>query len=113
MSFHPLTIASETFNEVGPGRYMLSTVTFGNPKDYIQIKGGTFNKKSGLTTASVSRITQKDVTVGSEVFRRQASVQLVIQVSDGFTTAEVDAMVESISTFISEQTGEQMLQGQQ
>lgn len=113
MSFAPLTIDAESFNQVGPGKYMLGTVTFGQPKDYLLIKGGTFNRTSGLTTASVSTNVEKDITVGSVTKRHMASVQVVLQIPNGFTTVEVDEMLERLSTFVTSANLERLLQGEQ
>lgn len=112
MSFHPITVSSKTWNEAGPGRYMDSAVTYGNPLNYIQVSGGTRNSKTGTTSAAISRVQQKNVTVGSETFLRTASVQLVIQITDGFTASEVDAMVLTISDFINVATLDRILLGE-
>lgn len=111
MTFHPLSIGSESFNQVGPGKYMKSTVTFGSPKDYIQIKGGTYNRKTGVTTASVSRQVEKHVDSESEA--DLASVQVVIQVPGSFTTSEIDNILLSLSDFLEVASLERLLQGEQ
>lgn len=100
MSFHPISLASKTWNEVGPGKYMDSTVTFGSPLNYIQLKPGSKSAKSGTTSASVSRIMQKDVTQGAIVTRNTASASLIYQFGDGFTTAELDALTLNISDLV-------------
>lgn len=112
MSFHPITVSTKTWNEVGPGRYMDSTVAYGNPANYIQISGGTKNSKTQVTSAAVSRVMQKDVTVGSVTTRNQASVQLVIQVGPGFTSAEVDSMLLTISDFVTSAVLDRVLLGE-
>lgn len=113
MSFHPISVSTKTWNEVSPGRYMDSLVTFGSPSNYIQISGGKRNSKTGLTTASVSRVFQKDITVGGVTTRKSCSVQLVMQTPDGFTTAEIDSMALTISDFLATATLERILQGEQ
>lgn len=114
MSFHPITVSGKTWHEAGPGRYMDSTVTFGSPLNYIQISGGKRSVKSGITTVAVSRVLQKDIPLptGSSQ-RKSASVQLVIQVPDGFTTSELDGMADTISSFLTVPTLERLLQGDQ
>lgn len=92
---------------------MDSTVTFGGASNYIQISGGKRNSKTGITSASISRIMQKDITVGSVTERRSLSCQLVIQAADGFTTTEVDALVLTISDFVTTANLERILQGEQ
>jgi len=113
MSFHPISVSTKTWNEVAPGRYMDSTVTFGTPQNYIQISGGKLNSKTGITTAAVSRIMQKDVTVGAVTTRQTCSVQTVIQIPSGFTTAEIDSMFLSLSDLLTVAFAERLLQGEQ
>lgn len=113
MSFHPISVSTKTWNEVSPGKYMDSAVTFGQPGNYIQISGGKLNSKTGLTTAAVSRIMQKDVTVGTATSRNTASVQSIIQIPSGFTTAEIDAMLLTLSDLVSATFLERLLQGEQ
>lgn len=113
MSFHPVTVSTKTWNEVSPGRYMDSAVSFGQPQNYIQISGGKLNPKTGITTAAVSRIQQKDVTVGSTTTRNTASCQCVIQIPVGFTTADIDALMLTLSDLVTTQFLERLLQGEQ
>lgn len=112
MSFHPITVSTKTWNEAGPGRYMDSTVTYGSPLNYIQISAGTRSSKTKVTSGAVSRVFQKDVTVGSTTERRTASVQLVIQIPDGFTAAEIDAMALTISDFLTVANLDRILLGE-
>lgn len=112
MSFHPITVSTKTWNEVGPGRYMDSAVSYGAPANYIQISGGTRNSKTGATSAAVSRVMQKDVVVGSTTTRQTASVQLVIQLGSGFTSAEVDSMCLTISDFLTSAVLDRILLGE-
>jgi hypothetical protein len=113
MSFHPISVSTKTWNEVAPGKYMDSTVTFGDPANYIQISGGKRNSKTGITTASTSRVMQKDVTVGADTVRRTLSVQCVVQVQDGFTTTEVDSTLLTLSDLFTVAFLERLLQGEQ
>lgn len=113
MSFHPISVSTKTWNQVSSGKYMDSAVTFGSPANYIQISGGKLNSKTGLTTATVSRVQQKDVTVGGTTTRQTCSVQCVIQIPSGFTTTEVDALALTISDFLTVATLERLLQGEQ
>lgn len=113
MSFHPISVSTKTWNEVSPGRYMDSAVTFGSPLNYIQLSGGKLNPKTGLTTASVSRIQQKMVSVGTTTEKQTCSVQSIIQIPSGFTTAEVDAMILTLSDLYTVSFLERLLQGEQ
>lgn len=111
MSFHPITLATKTWNEVGPGRYMDSSVTFGAPLNYIQLKPGSFNQKTKTTSAAITRVLQKDVTSGSAVTRNSASASLIYQFGPGFTTAELDALASNISDWITVANLELLLLG--
>lgn len=113
MAFPPITVNTRTFNQSSDGRYVLSTVTFGTPSNYIQIKGGSLSKDRKLITAAITRVLEKDVTVGTTVQRRSASVQCIIQVpATGFTSAELDAMASDISEFITVANLDRVLSGE-
>lgn len=100
MPFSPIAVNSQTFNQAGSGRYMLSTVTFGAPLNYVNVKGGALNPKSGITTGSVSRVVQKDVTVDGKTVRQQLSIQLIVQTQSGFTAAEIDAGTSDLNGLV-------------
>lgn len=110
MSFQTLAFSDKTFNMVGPGRYMASTVTFGNPRDYIQVRGGTYNAKTGIVTASLSRNIEKLDTEGAT---EMLSLQVIIQVPHSFRTAEVDSALEDLSVLLNVPFLERLLQGEQ
>lgn len=100
MPFSPISVNSKTFNQAGDGRYMLSGIAFGDPVDYFKISPGSRNAKTGLTSAAITRIKEKDVVVNGVTTRRSAQVSLPIQVPEGFTSADLDAMASDISEFI-------------
>jgi len=112
MSFNQIVIGSETFNSAGPGKYINSTCTFGGPVDYIRISPGSRNTKTGITTASVLRYKETDVTVGSLTQRHSVSVQTIIQMSDRGTVSDADAVFASTSTFIDATTLTRILNGE-
>lgn len=100
MAFQTITIGSSTFNSVGAGKYSLSTVLFGQPANGINLSPGKKQGKTGPTTASVSRVLEKDVTVGDTVERRRMVITMQMSVPDGFLAGEVNAAAVDISTFL-------------
>lgn len=115
MSFHPISLTLPTatvWNESGPGKYMLSTVTFGSPADYISINPGSRSNKQARTNAAVSRLMQKDVTVNSVTSRRTMSMQLVLQIDDGFTATELDNSLIQLNEFVTVASLNRILNGE-
>lgn len=115
MSFSSLAIGSDTFNPAGPGRYSLSTVTFGDPQNQVVLSGGALNKKTGLTTASFTRQVEKDIQDATdqlaEAVRRKLTVQLVVQTPYGFTPAEIAAVISGLGSLAQGAVLDQVLQG--
>lgn len=104
MPFGTIAVNSKNFEPRGVGRYVLSTVAFGDPSNEFRVKGAAKGKDS-LYRGSVARVLEKDVTVGSETTRKVASVALSLTIpSSGFTAAEIDAMASDISEFLTAAT---------
>lgn len=113
MPFSPIVVNTKTFNQAGDGRYMRSTVSFGQPSDLLIVKGGTLNKDKQNITTAVTRALEKDVTVGTVTSRRVMTVQLVITApTGGFTTSEIDACASDISEFLTTATLDRLLAGE-
>jgi hypothetical protein len=113
MPFGTISVNSKTFNQQGEGRYGLSTLTFGDPANYFTVKGGQLNKDRTTVTGAVSRVLQKDVTIGSATQRLNASVQLVISVpKQGFTSTEVDDLTSDINAFVTGAILDRLLSGE-
>lgn len=101
MPYGNITVNAKTFiPSGGAGRYVRDTVTFGAPMDYLRVSGGSRNSKTQVTSAAVTRVLEKDVTVGSDVTRRQCTLSLVASVPQGFDSSEIDAMALEISEFL-------------
>lgn len=100
MPFAPITVNTQTFNAAGEGRYMKSTVSFGSPLNYIKVSPGNFNPKTKLTTFTVTRHIEKDVTIGSDVVREAMEVSLRVTSPRSFSSTEVDGAVSDISEFL-------------
>lgn len=113
MPFSPISVNSKTFNQAGDGRYNLSTLTFGNPLNYFNIKGASVNKDKTTLTGAVSRIIEKDVTVDGVTKRLSASVQLIITVPrTGFSSTDLDTAASDISEFLTSSTLDRILAGE-
>lgn len=108
------TIVSQTKNYAprSPGVYSLDTLTFGDPSDEYRISGASLGRDK-LLRASVTRLKQIDLVVGSETVRKQLTVTLAISTpSSGFTAAEIDSLAEDISVFLTSNTVTRLMQGE-
>lgn len=113
MPFAPITVNTKTFNQSGDGRYMLSTVTFGQPANYFTVKGGSLNKDRSAFTAAVTRTLEKDVTENGVTRRKSCSVQLIItSPNTGFTSTEIDGLASDIDQFLTSSTLDRVLNGE-
>lgn len=113
MPFSPISVNTKTFNQAGDGRYMLSTVSFGQPQNYFSVKGGSRTRDGRAFSAAVSRILEKDVTVNGVTQRLSASVQLVIiSPTTGFTSSELDGMISDIDLFITSGVLDRVMSGE-
>lgn len=107
------TISSQSVDYAprSPGSYVKSTNSFGQPDNSFVIRAAT--PKSDPLRASVSRILQKDVVVGSDTKRKTATVTLSIVVpSADFTATEIDSMALDLSNFISTDTITRLFMGE-
>lgn len=112
MPFGTITVNTKSFEPRTPGTYVLSTVSFGQPSNEFRLRGATIGK-DGLMRASIVRVLEKDVTVGSDIVRKQAlvSTNIVTPASD-FTAAELDALLSDSSEFVSSATLSRLMQGE-
>lgn len=112
MPFGNITANTKIYEPRTPGTYVLSTVTFGQPSNEFRIRGASLSK-DGLMRASVIRVLQKDVIVGSASVRKESSVGLNIVVpSADFTAAEIDTLCGDISEFLTVATVTRLMQGE-
>lgn len=112
MPFGNITVNSRTFNPRIPGEYSLSTVAYNDPANSLRIKGATRSKDS-ILRGSMSRIIQKDVTVGSSVVRKTATITVSLQVPDkDFTATEIDDALSDLSAFATSDTVGRLLLGE-
>lgn len=112
MPFGTITSDAKNYEPRVPGIYELSTVTFGQPRDYFEIRGGT-RSKDGTIRGSIARIFQKDIDINGTVMRKNLALVLSLSSYEaGFTAAEIDARIADISNFATTTTLTRLLQGE-
>lgn len=113
MPFGQITLTSGTYDPRSAGHYMESSVGLGDPTNEIRINPGR-RTQNGDITFSVTRVIEKDVTVGDDVFRRQLIVPIncTVPSQTGFTSTDVDSAVEDISELLTSDTITRILQGE-
>lgn len=100
MAFNTITVGARTYNSIGLGEYSLSTLTFGSPQDRFKISPARKSGKDGPVQFSVTRVIEKDITVGTVVTRKRASVTVQFSYPDGFTAVEGDSYLNDIDSFL-------------
>ena len=113
MPFGTITAQTVTYEPRTPGLYSKSGLAFTDPANEFRIRGGSAGK-GGNTSATVTRVQQKDITVGSGSERRSATVSLQIQAptAGGFSAADLDSMASDIAEFLTSATISRLLQGE-
>lgn len=115
MPFGTLTLQTVNYEPRKPGLYSKVGVTFADPQDNLQVRGAV-PSKSGLLTAQVVRLKQKDVIdpVTGKTRRTNATVTTIIQTAadSGFTPAELDSMASDNAEFITAITVSRMMQSE-
>lgn len=117
MAFGTLTIGTATFNSVGPGEYMKSTVGFGQPADMVKLTPGKKANQKAPVSAAITRIIDLDVQIPGAptgaLERKRMSASLQVNIPDGgFTTASLDAAVNDLSTLITPEFLTRLLLGE-
>ncbi len=110
MPFGTITSQTVNFAPRADGRYTKSTLSFGDPDDSFVVRGAS---KSDPLRPSVSRVLQKDVTVGGVVVRKTATVTVsIVTPSSGFTAAEIDSLATDLSNFLTVDTVTRLTMGE-
>lgn len=112
MSFGTLTVGALTYNSVGNGEYMLSTIPFGGPVDMIKLSAGKKANTKAPTSASVTRVIEKDIVENGITTRRRMTVTAQINVPLGFTTTDVDSAFTNISDLVTPSFATRLLLGE-
>lgn len=112
MPFGTITVNTKSYEPRTPGTYVLSTVNFGQPTNEFRLRGAAISK-DGLLRASITRVLEKDVVVGSDTVRKQALVTLSItSPTSDFTSSDLDALISDQSEFATGATLSRLLQGE-
>lgn len=110
MPFSPFVAQTKTYDVRDDGHYVLNTLQFGDPDNSFVIRGAT--PKGNPLRASASRLLQKDVVVGGDTLRKQATVTLGIVTPDsGFTATELRSLVTDLAEAITLDVISQLLMG--
>lgn len=112
MPYGTIVADSKNYEARSPGTYALSTLAFGDALNEFRVKGAN-KSKDQLLRASVTRVLEKDVTVGTGVLRKQAVVSLAIaSPSSDFTSSEIDSLTADISTFLTPTVVTRLMSGE-
>lgn len=113
MPFGTITAQSKNYEPRKPGYYVLSTVSFGSPTDEFRIRSSGTPDQNGILRSSITRVLEKDVTVGATTSRKAIVVTLnIASPVSGFTAAEADSLALDISEFVTAATVTRMLSGE-
>lgn len=101
------TIASQTlsYNPRNNGRYVLSTLGFGDPANEFIIRPCLAPSRDGKLRASIGRLVEKDITVGGVTTRMPLAAVLAFTTPrSGFTATEMDSLATDLSNFVTADT---------
>lgn len=113
MPFGPFTVNSQTFNPIGDGKYMKSTVLAGQPGDWYKVTGATPNRDKRYRTGSITRTIQVDVTNGSNVERLDAIIQIVVTFPySGVTPTTMDNALNDTASWMDPSILNRILMGE-
>lgn len=109
--FGNITAQTLVYEPRREGTYVRSSVTFGQPDNSFVIRGAA--PKAEPLRCSVSRVLQKDVTVGGATVRKSATVTLsFVSPSSDFTPTELDSLVADLNEFITPVNVSRLLMGE-
>lgn len=99
MAFTTLQVGAATFNGAGPGEYVRSDILFGQPIASFKLAPGKKANQKAPTTFGITRVFEKDILDPGTTTptRKRLSVNLQVNIPDGFTMEEVDLTIESIA----------------
>lgn len=112
MSYGDITVNTKTYEPRAAGVYSESTVTLGDPQNQFRLRAPSGVSRDGLLRGSVTRVLEKDVTVGDDVERKQAVVTLQVATPPAdFTGSDLDGLASDISEFVTADIVSSLLQG--
>lgn len=114
MPFGTISSQSISYEPRKPGTYQKSGLALGAPTDEFRLTGANPSTGRKDLTCAVTRVLQKDVTVGSDTVRKNCVVTCNITVpNDGsFTGTEIDSLVTDINTFVTSANLQRQLSGE-
>lgn len=113
MPFGTITAQTKSFEPRKPGYYVESTVTFGAPTNEFRLRSTGSADANGILRSSITRVLEKDITVGATTSRKAIVVTLnVASPVSGFTAAEADSLATDISEFVTAATVTRLLSGE-
>jgi len=114
MPFGSQTLNSVVYDPRKDGLYVSSAVAFGGPTNELRVRGSSTPDKNDRIRASVTRVLEKDVVIGTATVRKPLVVSLSILVdpSSTFTSTEIDNMVSDINSFITAAVATRLMQGE-
>jgi hypothetical protein len=112
MPYNTLTGNSKTFNETQLGTYVLSTVLFGDPQNYIKLRPGKV-RNDGLIAVGATRVMEKDVLVNGTDETRVSCIQTTnfLVYPEGFTTSEIISLQTDTAAILTAARIGEMLMG--
>lgn len=114
MSFGTITIDATTFVETQRGKYIANNVPFGGPRNEVRITPGSLAAKANppVVNAGVTRLFEIPITDAAGITKiHRAVATLSLQVEPGTPVAVPDALVGELSTLVTEQFLNQVLNG--
>lgn len=116
MGLGTLPIGSDSYIDIGSGRYILSTTTFGGARDEFRLTGGKPGRKNdkGFANTSAAVTYLRDIAIvlpdgGTQL--RPLTLTLQFQVPEGATVVEVDIAAGMISELVTDSLLNKLLSG--
>lgn len=117
MPFGNMTLAGDSFEPRGTGRYVLATAVWPGPMSYLDVGLLTQRKtKDGVELLTISNVVaiQKNVTMPSgAVIVQELQARLTLNFTSAFTAADLDKAVLIHSDFASESRFNRQIQREQ
>lgn len=111
MPFGTITTQTLTYDPRSPGKYIRSTVNYGQPTNEFFISGSRVGKDKKIRY-SFGRVLEKDVVVNGVTLREGTVVTIAVQSTPNFTTTEIDSLITDCSEFATVATLSRMAQNE-
>lgn len=118
MALGTLMYGEGSYDDVGGGRYISSTLQLGDPRDEIKISGGSLLSKAKppVTSASVTRLVELPVSSNpadpeATLTNRRLNITVNVQAQSGITNAQIDTELDNLVTLLTPQLITRIMQG--